>query len=162
MSGLFTDLSWLHISRIIIRAGATGTAAHLVMAILTYYRHHLPSTAQTYHPEPWSTQLVEGLLQGAVLQEVPGGVAVSIQSSVWVTALVQSVLQASAVRQSFFPPPSYLEDLPAESWLPTDQDPPQLPEARGGHVSSADGKCASVAHSDVALTTESHINTQSR
>ena len=35
MSGLFTDLSWLHISRIIIRAGATGTAAHLVIVILT-------------------------------------------------------------------------------------------------------------------------------
>ena len=35
MSGLFTDLSWLHISRIIIRAGATGTASHLVIVILT-------------------------------------------------------------------------------------------------------------------------------
>ena len=90
MSCLFTDLSWLHISRIIIRAGATGTATHLVIVILT-----LQSliTTLTYHPEARSTELVEGLLQGAVLQEVPGGVPVAIQTSVRVTALVQSVLQ---------------------------------------------------------------------
>ena len=73
-----------------------------------------------------------------MLEEVPGRVPVPVQAPVWVSALVESVL----------------EDLPAEGALTTHQDPAQLPEARGGHVSSADGECASVAHSDVALRTE--------
>ena len=90
MSGLFTDLSRLHICRIIIRAGATGTASNL--AIIVNIKVIINLTAQSYHPESCSTQLVEGLLEGAVLQEVPGGVSVTIQTPVWISTLVESVL----------------------------------------------------------------------
>ena len=75
-----------------------------------------------------------------VLEEVPGRVPVPVQAPVWVSALVESVL----------------EDLPAEGALTTHQDPAQLPEARGGHVATPDGKCSSVADSDVALTDNTH------
>ena len=88
-SGLFTDLSWLHISWIIIRAGATGTASNLAIVNIKVI---INLTAQSYHPESCSTQLVEGLLEGAVLQEVPGGVSVTIQTPVWISTLVESVL----------------------------------------------------------------------
>ena len=89
MSGLFTDLSRLHICRIIIRAGATGTASNLAIVNIKVI---INLTAQSYHPESCSTQLVEGLLEGAVLQEVPGGVSVTIQTPVWISTLVESVL----------------------------------------------------------------------
>ena len=91
MSGLFTDLSRLHICRIIIRAGATGTASNLAIVNINI-KVIINLTAQSYHPESCSTQLVEGLLEGAVLQEVPGGVSVTIQTPVWISTLVESVL----------------------------------------------------------------------
>ena len=149
--GMFTDLSWLHISGIIIRASATGTAAHLVIVILTQSQTSSLLSLTIRNPEAhsWSKACSRELCFRKYLE-----VYLSPSRPRSGSRLSFRVSCRHLVRQSYILNLSYLEDLPAESWLPTDQDPSQLPEARGGHVSSADGECASVAHSDVALRTE--------
>ena len=152
----FTDLARLHICGIVVGAGAAGAAAHLQRREMRASNlQHRNLTILNPAAHSWSNACSRELkvlwiifnipyrrscLDLPVLEEVPGRVPVPVQAPVWVSALVESVL----------------EDLPAEGALTTHQDPAQLPEARGGHVATPDGKCSSVADSDVALTDNTH------
>ena len=78
-----------------------------------------------------------------MLQEVSGCVSVTVESTVRITALIESIF----------------EDLPTEGALAADEDPGHLPEASGGHVSPPDGECSPVADCDVSLTASPHIDT---
>ena len=130
MSGLFTDLSWLHISRIIIRAGATGTASHLVIVILTQSPSSpsslLSLTIRKPEAHSWSKACSRELCFRKYLE-----VYLSPSSPRSGSRLSFRVSCRNLIRHSHVLDCSYLEDLPAESGLPTNQDPSQLPEARG-------------------------------
>ena len=71
MSELY--LSWFYLLNIIRSRGSRSTRPN--------------------HPEASLTQLVERLFQHRVLEEVPGGVAVPISSSVGVSAIIETILE---------------------------------------------------------------------